>query len=284
LTDEAGKISAPVLVSSADGFSSINVKPGITVSTQDGKVPGWLMLSRTTTEGQMTEDTMIIGNAYEVLPEGAVFEPQATISFSYYDAQLPTGMDENLLLIARWDNQTEEWIALENPVIDSNSNTISASFYESGIYGILAPVSPPVFEIQDLQIFPTTVAPGELVSMRCRVTNTGTIAGYYELVFKLNGNTQEVKRISLAGGETREINFTIIRNSPGIYTVEINGLAGSYQIAASEAPTVTATTTATSAPPPDLEEKGFNWVWIVYAVNGILLIIAIILVLKWRTK
>jgi len=281
LIDETGYVRAPVLVSSADGFSCISVESGNVATMQNGKVPSWLMLSRTTTESQMTEDILMIGNAYEVLPEGAVFKLQAKISFSYYDAQLPAGMDENLLLIARWDNQAEEWIALENPVIDSNSNTISASFYESGIYTTLAPVSPPVFEIQNLRVFPTTVAPGEIVSIQCNATNTGTIAGYYELVFKLNGSTQEVKRISLAGGESREIHFAVIRSSPGTYAVEINGLAGTYQIAGSELPTVT---TTASAPPPNLEEKDSSQTWIIYAVNGILLIIVGILVLNWRVK
>jgi hypothetical protein len=171
-------------------------------------------------------------------------------------------------------------------LFDTEKNTASVSFYESGIYTILAPVSPPVFDIRDIQIFPTNVAPGDEVNLRCRVTNTGTVAGYYELVFKLNGSTQEVKRISLAGGESREITFSVIRNSPGTYNVEINGLTGSYQISASELPAThtTTNTTTTSAPPPNLDEEGSNWIWAVYAINGVLLLVAIILVLVWRIK
>lgn len=285
-TDMAGNISAPFFVSSADGFASVSVEPGTIISGQNGKVPAWLMLSRITTSDQMAEDALVTGNAYEVLPNGSGFYPRANISLSYYDAQIPAGMDENLLLVARWDDRIEEWVAFENPIVDTEKNTASVSFYESGIYTILAPVSPPVFDIRDIQIFPTNVAPGDEVNLRCRVTNTGTVAGYYELVFKLNGSTQEVKRISLAGGESREITFSVIRNSPGTYNVEINGLTGSYQISASELPAThtTTNTTTTSAPPPNLDEEGSNWIWAVHAINGVLLLVAIILVLVWRIK
>jgi hypothetical protein len=52
-----------------------------------------------------------------VLPNGSGFYPRANISLSYYDAQIPAGMDENLLLVARWDDRIEEWVAFENPIV-----------------------------------------------------------------------------------------------------------------------------------------------------------------------
>ncbi|MDX9804025.1 MAG: hypothetical protein RBS96_08480 [Dehalococcoidales bacterium] len=120
-----------------------------------------------------------------------------------------------------------------------------------------------------------------MVSIQCRVTNQGSTAGYYEITLKLNGSIQEVRRISLAGGASRVISFGIIRNSPGVYNVDINGVSGSYQVTGIHAPTTHSTTLP---PPPHSEKPVFCRVWVLYAFNGILLVVLILLARHWLVK
>lgn len=281
LIDTNGAVSAGVFASSADGLASIQVEPGTTLTMSDGKIPAWLMLSRSVSTVQTSDGKMATGSAYELLPEGISFNSHAMVYISYYDGQIPAGMDENLLLIARWDEIANTWIALGNSEVNGEHNTISAPIYQSGVYTILAPVSGPAFVIDDLSISPTSAAAGEMVSIQCQATNQGSTAGYYEITLKLNGNIQEVRKISLAGGASRVISFGIIRNSPGVYNVEVNGLRASYQVTGSQSPT----THSTTLPPPSpSEETVFYWVWILYAFNGILLIVLILLARHWLVK
>lgn len=283
IIDAHGVVSGDIYIASADGLASLQVEPGTNLRLPGGEIPAWLMLSRSTSPGQTREEALIVGNAYELSPEDISFEPHGVISLPYYDGQIPAGMDENLLLAARWDEMTNTWIALGSSEVNGKHNTISAPVYQSGIYTVLAPVSGPVFKIDDLQISPSSAAAGEIVSIQCRLTNKGFTAGYYELTLRINGSIQEVKRVSLAGNTSRVISFGVIRNSSGTYNVDVNGVIGSYQITSSQMPTTHSTTIPIQSD-ADPQATVFYWEWVIYAFNGILLIVLILLARHWLVK
>ena len=47
----------------------------------------------------------------------------------------------------------------------------------------------------------------------------------------INGVTEATRDASLAASETKTINFTVAKNDAGAYTVEINGLKGTFTVA-----------------------------------------------------
>ena len=96
---------------------------------------------------------------------------------------------------------------------------------------------PAEFTATDLTINPLEVEVGEPISLLVNVTNVGEEEGAYPLNLTINDVLRENQTIVLAGGESTIVEFTVIGEVEGNYTVEVDGLFGSFNV---EAPSPTA--------------------------------------------
>ena len=91
---------------------------------------------------------------------------------------------------------------------------------------------PAEFIISDMAISPSEVIAGQTVSITARITNVGDLEGTYTVTLKISGIVEASKNITLTGGESETIAFTVTRDAPGNYTVNLNGLTGSFTVKA----------------------------------------------------
>lgn len=268
-TDSDGRLTANLELATLDGRSRLNLEKGTRIgSSDDASLPAWIMLTSLSEAPEGADESQMVGPACQIKPLRALFEPHATLSLDYYPAQIPAGMDATSLVIARWDEDGKKWVVLEESRVDASSNSVTAPVTQAGSYAILAPVSPPDFELSEFLINPEEAASGQMVSIECRVKNRGTAAGYYEATLKLNGEIQEVRRITLDGGSSRVISFGVVRYGAGTYAVDLNGLTGVYTVTDDEY----------SPPPvPSAPQNGGGQaeygVWAIYALNAVLLLV-----------
>jgi hypothetical protein len=98
--------------------------------------------------------------------------------------------------------------------------------------GVPAPPSnPPNIIIQSAALAATRVTPGEKVNVATTVTNRGGSNGTARITLYVNGQEAGSKGISLASGQTAPVDFSIHRNEPGTYSVNVNGIsAGSFVV------------------------------------------------------
>jgi len=276
-----GQLGTAFAVNSADEMATLGFEPGCVLAGYQGEPLVWLMLAGKADIPEPGNLNRQAGSAYEILPEFSRFNPSGTLIIGYHDSQVPAGMNEAELVMARWEGPVKRWIVIESCQVDIDRNTVQATVDEAGTYAILAPVSPPDFAVTNLKIYPAEAARGEMVTIQCTVTNTGTIAGYYELVLQLNGQLQQVKRISLGGGASQVVNFGIVRYSAGSIGVDINGVKGGYKITSDEYSSTYTPTTNPASPPA---EPVFYWVWAVYGLNAVLLIVVVFLSRQWIAR
>ena len=71
---------------------------------------------------------------------------------------------------------------------------------------------------------------GENVTISAMVTNNGEVSGSQSLVLKLKGAVESTQEINLEPGETQRVDFNIIKNTPGFYNVEMEGLTGRFVV------------------------------------------------------
>ncbi|MBA7638145.1 hypothetical protein ES703_45798 [subsurface metagenome] len=196
-------------------------------------------------------DNNIVGLVYDFGPNGATFDPPIVFTWDYDPASLEEGAIEEDLVLAYYDESTGEWVELDC-VVDTETNTITASvshFTIFAIIGTVAPPSPPApvptpaaFSLLSLRIEPVEIQPGGIVNITVTVTNTGESEGSYAVVLKINGAKEAEKSVTVAAGQSKDVTFSVTKEEADTYGVAVDGLSASFTVIA-------------PAPPPTDEEE-----------------------------
>ncbi len=92
---------------------------------------------------------------------------------------------------------------------------------------VVAP-EPAKFVVSDLSISPGEVIAGESVTISFDVANSGGTTGTHTVTLKVNGSELATKSLTLDPGQSQRIAFTAKTESGGTYTVEVDGLKGTF--------------------------------------------------------
>jgi len=95
----------------------------------------------------------------------------------------------------------------------------------SYIFPVVQPLN---FRVSDLRVSPKFVRSGEAVTVSVLVMNVGEETGFYDIVLEVNDSVEDRRTIMLDRGESIRVNFTVSRDKPGTYIVEIAGLRGKF--------------------------------------------------------
>ncbi|MBA7505060.1 hypothetical protein ES706_03723 [subsurface metagenome] len=103
-----------------------------------------------------------------------------------------------------------------------------------GLTGSFEVVPLPVAEVvvENLEITPEVVYPGEEVTISVDVANVGTVWGGYTVELKIEGEVVDSETVTLDPGEAKRASFTVYREAEGTYVVQVDGLAGSFEVVA----------------------------------------------------
>ncbi len=234
-----GDLQGNVSEISNDRNFKVIIEAGTRMLDRDGDLLTYLMGDVDENPPDTPDNTTIIGLAYTFLPSGAVFNPGITFEFKYNEVDIPDGVNEEDLVIAYYDSDTDEWVKLDCDV-DVVNNTITATITHLTTFAVVArdsTVSEADFTLSDLTVTPGEVMSGEQVTITVTVTNEGNVSGTYTVVLKISGVVEASNDITLDAGESGDVSFTVVRTINGYYSVTIGGLSDSFVV------TTTSTTT-----------------------------------------
>lgn len=86
------------------------------------------------------------------------------------------------------------------------------------------------FEFSNLVISPLEVKMGKDVMITLDASNTGKAAGDYNIDLMVDGNLTGSQEVTLAVGNSTTIEFIVVKDEPGTYLVEVNGLSGTFVV------------------------------------------------------
>jgi hypothetical protein len=175
------------------------------------------------------EQTNFIVLVYDFSPEGTTFDPSVDLTIKYDESLLTEGVNENNLIIAIWDKDASQWVELESTV-DPESNTVTTKIDHFTEFTILAHTRPAAFETSYLIVLPGEVDPDEKVTIKVKVTNTGDLSESYEVTLRINKVVEATKEVTLEGGSSQKVTFTTARDTAGVFTVNVDGLSGSFVV------------------------------------------------------
>ena len=87
------------------------------------------------------------------------------------------------------------------------------------------------FTSSGLNIDPDNVIEGETVTVSVECGNTGTTSGEYQVVLTINRVVEDEKTVTIGPDETTSVSFEVPAGEAGEYSVDVNGLSGSYDVA-----------------------------------------------------
>ena len=131
------------------------------------------------------------------------------------------------------------------------------------------------FTSGNLSISPREVDIGETVTISVLVTNTGDGSGSYKVTLKINGVVDAAKEVTLKAGASETVIFTTSRDAADSYSVDVDGLTGSFTVRAAPAPP------APPAPPPPPPAPP-NWPLIGGIIAGVVVVGLLIFLLVRR--
>jgi hypothetical protein len=221
-----GKATANISLTSNDSLVTMNIPLGTEALDAQGDPLGRIEIDMLSTPPPPT-GYVLVGHAYDCLPDGATFQPFMTLTFEYAQADVPEEVNELDLVLAYWDG--EEWINLSTTV-NAAANTATANVAHFTPFAILAYVGTPEFGTSDLAINPVEVNIGEEVTIGLLVANTGDLAGSYEVTLEIGNVAVATEVVNLAAGASEGVNFTTTGDVAGTYTVSVGGLSGTLVV------------------------------------------------------
>ncbi len=116
--------------------------------------------------------------------------------------------------------------------------TFKVSRKEAGTYNIsisnltksFEVLKPAEFKVSDLIVNPSEVEPNEDVEISADVKNIGEVEGTETLELNIEGSLERTKDVTLEGGESTTVTFSITKETPESYSVVIEDLSGSFKV------------------------------------------------------
>jgi hypothetical protein len=130
-----------------------------------------------------------------------------------------------------------------------------------------------------LSVTPSKVKPAEQVTISVLITNTGSSEGSYTVVLEINGAEEAENEMTLGAGKSETVTFTIMKETEGSYTVNIDDKTGQFDVIPLAPPTPEPTEAPPVAPPT-------NWGLIGGIIAGCLIVVGGLLVyfFVWRRR
>jgi hypothetical protein len=100
----------------------------------------------------------------------------------------------------------------------------------------------PKFSVSNLTITPNKVKVGEQVSISIIVSNNGVQQSKYSVVLRIGGVVENITDLTLPPGASQTASFTVVKDSPGDYYADIDGLGGFFTVIPLTPPSFTVTT------------------------------------------
>jgi len=195
-----------------------------------------------------------IGLTYDFGPDGATFNPPISLTFNYDPATLPEGADITQLTIAYWNEENGEWVDLTDIVVDPITQTISGLTSHFTPFAMMVPSAPAEFTASNLTLSASEITAGESVDITVSVANNGDLSDTYKLSLNINGTLDTLKYPEIKGHTSEDIVFTAAFEEAGSYTIDVNGLSATLNVAAAaviEEPTAEEPEPVVTEPSPE---------------------------------
>jgi hypothetical protein len=233
-----GRFTDDVTAKSDDRIVEIFVPENTVVKNRLGSLISSISIKPMIEPPDLPDNHKGVGLIYRIGPDRATFDPPILLTMEYEASKIPDGLAEKNLVLAIRDTfrlQESQWEVLDSAV-DPDNATVSANMSHFSAVVILAPNRPASFTMSNLTITPEEPGIGESLLLSLVVTNSGDLTGSHQLSLEIDGQVMETREVSLDGGDSEQVSFSITTDTAGVHAVAIGGLQGSFTVHEPEPP------------------------------------------------
>ena len=265
--NSVGVFTRSVTVHSEDDNAQLIISQGTTGLTKEGAPLSDITMAEVAEVPVPPRSSSIIGSVYDFGPDEATFDPSINLTLTYSPSSLPQGVDEENLLIAFRDAGTGEWVNLDSTVDTQNNevNALVSHFTDFTILAYTAIAQSAIFTVSDLSVSPSEVSSGEEVTIRAVVSNSGGLAGSYQVTLKIDGEVETTQTVDIAANGSEEVTFMVSRDVARSYTIDVGGLTDQF--------TVEATPASSES---QIQSEPMNWPVLWGVIGGVVVLVLIL--------
>jgi uncharacterized repeat protein (TIGR02543 family) len=230
--NDEGVFLVDTSVESEDGLVKITFPKGTIYRTSNGQPGHYITIQKLDPPSSAPTNTAFICFSYNIGPNESTFSLNAYLTFFYSDSMVQAGVAEEKLIIITW--QDGKWIELEGCVVDPVKNTITVPLTHLTSFTVIAHTTAASFVASGMTITPAEVYPNEDITVSATITNAGDLTDNYTAVLKINGMSDQTETVTLKGGESQTITFTVTPTAAGSYTIQLGGLTGEFTVKETE--------------------------------------------------
>ncbi len=250
-----GTLVESLALEALSGGVILSIDKGTKITTADGKVPQQIEIRTVADFPPLPEGMVLVSPLYDITTyidkeaRRVIFSQPLTLVLRYLPEKVPQNTQG--LLMVYYDEEFG-WTGLE-PVggliaEEGQAAAMVSHFTKFAIVALvppskpatitppIKPMSPPQFQLSNPEITPDRVNPGDRLTIRFQVTNTGGLRGEHVLALKINGLFIDSQVVNLAPGQNRWVSFVVTTRKTGSYQVEIDGLRSSFIVSETPAP------------------------------------------------
>jgi len=227
-TTSEGKFVVEAVVKSADGKVWMIIPKNTVVWNRNGQRLRYLSIKEKDVYPNIPANRKLISLVYDIGPNGSTFRPPVYLVFKYSDALIPVGIKGDKLVIATV--QDDRWVEIQGCTVDTVEKTIKVLIGHLSIFAVMARTAEASFEINEINITPSDINPDEPVNIGVTITNNGDMAGSKNFTLKVNDEEIQTQTVTLDGGGSLTISFTMTPGASGEYTVDVDGIQASFTV------------------------------------------------------
>lgn len=100
----------------------------------------------------------------------------------------------------------------------------------NGLTGTLKVLKPADIRTSNLTVSPAEVTAGSAATVTVTVNNSGEVSGESNLTLTCDGKSLDSKKVTVNGGATESVSFSVSREETGIYPISVGSLAGTLRV------------------------------------------------------
>ena len=228
-----GRICEDCFAQSPDGMHLVEIFEGTKTVDAEGNIVKLIEIEEVESPS-LPYATTLVGNAYDYMPSGVIFDQAVLITIGYDVIELP---GDALALNMAFHGSVDGWTFVESEHDQiAGLGTVTGTTEHLTIFAILADI--PSFEVSNLSIATSrsetwgfltfVVTSGEEAVVSVDVTNNSNQEASHIVSLQVNGETRESQEVTLAPGQSERVTFTISGNERGHYTVVVDDMSAEF--------------------------------------------------------